>query len=341
MKRDSDWITSQIKFWILALFANGSNRTTWREVASRLRQSNYWHMVSGALLTRDDIDTNAVETKYGRNAALRTEDTSLVVRELVSLREFEASHRFPIFMVDCVGPWTPLIAYNRLVHEGTMAVLWPQPYHMRLVRMGMTDEQKWDEKTSCVVFRGAMSGPLASGPRLSGKTSRLQIVVRWAKPEYNSWADVGITSVPDSVSRDSAYATDAPMLTSCMRSHLSTKQLMSNRYILCIEGADVSSGFGWALASNCVPFHPYPFAFEVRYFNGLKPWVHFVPLALDGSDLKSAFEWCEANPSCAREIAAAGRMHMDAMVDPELLHSIKFGVASAWDLRIEDFMDDT
>lgn len=105
------------------------------------------------------------------------------------------------------------------------------------------------------------------------------------------------------------------------------------RYILCIEGADVSTAFGWALASYSVPLHPYPFVYNVWYFNGLRPWVHFVPLKPDGSDLESAYWYCETHLRRCNEIALAGRQHMVRMLDVEYLSRIKREVVSLWNLE--------
>ena len=40
----------------------------------------------------------------------------------------------------------------------------------------------------------------------------------------------------------------------------------------------------------------------------LKPWVHYVPVAADLSDLSSRYQWAQANQAQARQIAAAGAL---------------------------------
>jgi len=38
----------------------------------------------------------------------------------------------------------------------------------------------------------------------------------------------------------------------------------------------------------------------------LEPWVHYIPVAANMSDLKELWEWAEAHPGHAQRIAAAG-----------------------------------
>ena len=42
------------------------------------------------------------------------------------------------------------------------------------------------------------------------------------------------------------------------------------------------------------------------FFDELKPWYHYVPVRTDLSDLKDRFEWAEANPEQAQQIAQRG-----------------------------------
>mmetsp|Transcript_3499 Transcript_3499/g.9037 ORF Transcript_3499/g.9037 Transcript_3499/m.9037 type:complete len:138 (-) Transcript_3499:72-485(-) len=42
----------------------------------------------------------------------------------------------------------------------------------------------------------------------------------------------------------------------------------------------------------------------------LRPWVHYVPLAVDYEDLAEKLAWCQANLQRAAEIARAARAHL-------------------------------
>jgi hypothetical protein len=50
----------------------------------------------------------------------------------------------------------------------------------------------------------------------------------------------------------------------------------------------------------------------------LVPWVHYVPLAQDYSDLEDKARWCLANPKKCEAIGAAGRCYMRQFMDEDL-----------------------
>jgi hypothetical protein len=83
-----------------------------------------------------------------------------------------------------------------------------------------------------------------------------------------------------------------------------------------------------------VPLHVYPFCYESWFFNGLQPWVHFVPLALDGSDLCDVLEYCQCHEDEMEQIGIAGRNHMIAMASTASLEVIKAGFVEFWDLKL-------
>lgn len=56
-----------------------------------------------------------------------------------------------------------------------------------------------------------------------------------------------------------------------------------------------------------------PHAFRQWYYDRLRPWEHYVPVAADLSDLAAAIEWCRCHPDESAEIAAAGRALAEGM----------------------------
>jgi len=75
------------------------------------------------------------------------------------------------------------------------------------------------------------------------------------------------------------------------------------KYMIAIEGNDVSSAIKWMLFSNSVVLSP-PFRFDswsMECF--LEPFVHYIPLKTDLSDLIERIEWAESNPDEARKIS--------------------------------------
>jgi hypothetical protein len=93
---------------------------------------------------------------------------------------------------------------------------------------------------------------------------------------------------------------------------VSKKEQMHNKFILNIEGNDCASSFAWSLSSNCCPLHNYPFTWETYIFgSGLEPYVHFIPIENDGSDLIYKYHWCMNNLEKCNEIANNGKKYME------------------------------
>lgn len=336
---ESVWIEDQVRFW----YGNNTNKILddetltendkWNKIGDMIHACDFGKRVSG-LLDIHDTNEEAVATKYGECGAYRFNQNVKVLKDWIKHdleNRLTEEHRFPILLVDCIGPWVPLIGYNRVVRQA-YAILWPLEYHYDLSMKGLKDTESFARKIDKVVFRGALSGPFVSESVLENKSSRVDVVYMWEKA---NWADMGISFVPKHIESQPDYPTHKDRINACMKEPIPLEKLMGHKYVVCIEGADVSSGFGWALASNCVPIHPYPFAYEVWFFNGLKPWVHFIPIKPDGEGLDRVYEWCKKNPEKCAAIAANGRSFMKNMLDVDKLFAIKRDVVKRWNLQKE------
>jgi hypothetical protein len=71
----------------------------------------------------------------------------------------------------------------------------------------------------------------------------------------------------------------------------------------------------------------------VWYFQDLQPWIHFIPIALDGSDLPDIIDWCKSHPNECESIAQTGRRYMHIMCDPVNLTETKHKIVHLWKLR--------
>jgi hypothetical protein len=326
---DEAWVREQARFW----YGCDAGRRDWARVLEALSSMSYGRRVRSPL-RRTDVTTEAVRARYGEFGAYRHHLDAETMEDWVrhdELGSLTYDHAFPITMADAVGPRTPLIAYNRMIVVGESdlsATLWPLRYHLEVARRGLVDAEPFAAKVAKVAFRGVLSGAIEYDAR-RGKTSRAAVVARW---RGERWADLGLSGVPPAT-RAAMTEEQRAWVDALGVSRMRQEDLMRHRYVLCIEGADISSGFGWALASNCVPVHPYPFVSEVWYFCGLRPWVHFVPVRQDASDLDAAYAWCEAHPGACEEIAANGRRHMRRMLDGRALRRVKAAVVGAWGLR--------
>jgi len=87
--------------------------------------------------------------------------------------------------------------------------------------------------------------------------------------------------------------------------HINYKEMISYKYILDLDGnANTWDGTAWKLNSGSVilkqtsPFHQW-------FYNDYLPWVHYVPIANDFSDLQEKYQWCESHQEeCEKMVKA-------------------------------------
>lgn len=92
---------------------------------------------------------------------------------------------------------------------------------------------------------------------------------------------------------------DASLRTGFSEKFQSVDLILTHRYILCLPGHDVASQLYWVIGSQSVAF-VVESDYEVLPDYFLKPWVHYVPVARNLSDLREKFDFCQSRPDfCA------------------------------------------
>lgn len=87
----------------------------------------------------------------------------------------------------------------------------------------------------------------------------------------------------------------------------SIQEQLKYKYIIAMEGNDVSTGLKWMLNSNSVVIMPKP-QIESWLMEGmLIPWEHYIPLNDKLDDLDKIIEWCRNNDEKCRQIAINGK----------------------------------
>ena len=77
---------------------------------------------------------------------------------------------------------------------------------------------------------------------------------------------------------------------------ITLKKVFMNKYIICPEGFNCSSSLNIILSTNCLAICQ-PFHYENTIINTsyLKPYVHYVPIKEDFSNLNDVIIWCLNN----------------------------------------------
>ena len=104
-------------------------------------------------------------------------------------------------------------------------------------------------------------------------------------------------------------------------------EILEYKAIIMLEGNDISSGFKWALYSNSVVLTEPPTKTSWAMEELLQPWVHYVPLNSDLSDVEEKMQWVLDHQEEAQRISHQGSLwiqdllyHPDAATEEEEIY---------------------
>lgn len=109
--------------------------------------------------------------------------------------------------------------------------------------------------------------------------------------------------------------------TSVSKNKMTNNEISNYKYYLCLDGwsGDWDKcgrlAHGFFMNSVCL----LPTQYDMHYTCALEPWVHYVPIKNDLSDLLEKYEWLRSHPEEAEEIASNGREFAEECLKPEHL----------------------
>lgn len=188
------------------------------------------------------------------------------------------------------------------------------------------DTRSWDQKNPKAIYRGLCTGRSKSAYRgkktrdtgdvsdydLCQQIPRCRLVYEYSN---STLVDAKLTK---SKQNDVSYTIrGVPMIGRSM----SMEELLQNKGIIMIEGNDVSSGLKWALFSKSVVLTQKPTYTSWAMEELLVPWVHYIPIAEDLSDVNEKVQWMIDHDEKAKEIANNGHLWMSDMIfHPHAMH---------------------
>jgi len=104
------------------------------------------------------------------------------------------------------------------------------------------------------------------------------------------------------------------------------REMLRYKMLVMVEGNDVASGLKWALLSSSAVLMPPPTVVSWAMEDLLEPWVHYVPLCQNTSDLPQKAAWCLENGARCAAIGEAGRCFAQQFLDGDRESRIVRGV---------------
>lgn len=93
--------------------------------------------------------------------------------------------------------------------------------------------------------------------------------------------------------------------------------MLNYKYILSVQGTDISTGLKWNMASKSVVFMPRPTVESWFCESELVEWVHYIPIKEDYSDLLEKKLWCDNHPDLCEEIVQNANEYVSKFANKE------------------------
>jgi hypothetical protein len=186
----------------------------------------------------------------------------------------------------------------------------------------------WESRSPQIVWRGSITGhglPLtetmhAADPQLAQRV-RLCVAAR-AIPQTDLKLIVGKDFSAD------VWQTYDRM--SIRGGYVDQNSWAGNKFAIDIDGhANAFSNFYIRMLLGCCVLKvASPQGYQQWYYNDLQPWVHYVPVGADLTDLAEAIAWCRSHDDACREIAHNARQFAAARTTATELQSCAASIAS-------------
>lgn len=204
---------------------------------------------------------------------------------------------------DLAWPLTrPTLTKSRRIEDVGGNILLPLEalHEYRHYASALDDPVAYDDKLDSAVWRGANSGPFFEVD--TRRPNRRELVARFAESTKH---DIGLSYANY---KDANDTIPRNKLESWTKGRLGRDAQLRHRYVLVVEGNEGATNLPWVFLSNSVPVMPRPWVETWKLESFAKPYVHFVPVADDFSNLDEVIDWCESNSDACLEISLQSKL---------------------------------
>ena len=163
----------------------------------------------------------------------------------------------------------------------------------------------WSSRRAQLVWRGSSTGLLALTHHRLHDLPRYRLCREAVK--LAGAADIKLTSIVQAASDTDLAAIERQVLDeNLMGGWVPMEEMAHYRYVVDIDGNANSWNFMMKMRLGACVLKVES-EWTQWFTDTLEPWVHYVPVRADLSDLIERVEWCQANDADAAAIAHAGR----------------------------------
>jgi len=279
----------------------------------------------------DDSEHDFYPNKLYSFSEKKINTTSRYLRDLVDLSILHADSITPILVHIGDGPSK---IFNKLNYsypifnkvqdlvseksrENDWNIIWPLNRKRHFASLGNVpqNDRPWHEKIPKLIWRG--------------RTPNSLLFLKNEKPiELDSWKQrLSLVRNFWNSSLVDAKFVGKHLLQSKYYAHkLNMSQMLQYKYQIAVEGNDVATGLKWMLFSKSLLFMP-PIKFSSWVMESLlEPFVHYIPIHANMSNVEEMVEWANSHPVKSKQIAERGTLfvydlffHPNAYLDEELI----------------------
>ena len=187
-------------------------------------------------------------------------------------------------------------------------------------------DRPWHTKLNMAVYRGALTGmnkATVNHPDSESSTDEEEILWCQLVPRCNLVLQHGTSTLVDAKLTKVPFVTGVtegdrvkPVLNGVTMEgeSMNYHDMLQYKAIIMLEGNDVASGLKWALFSNSVVMMSKPTCTSWAMEELLRPYVHYIPLKDDLSNVEEQVQWMIDHDVEAEQIANNGRLWMTDLV---------------------------
>ena len=173
----------------------------------------------------------------------------------------------------------------------------------------------FSSKKSVVLWRGNATG-YGFGNNIPYRTVSRETLVKTYTHSPFPFLDIGL-SLPKHFLKDSKNSKNQNLKTlqQYSKPNVSLGDQLQYKYILSVEGNDVATNLKWVMASNSLVMAPIPQIESWFLESRLVPYVHFLPIKDDFSDLVEKYHWAESHPSDCEQMILNAKTYVKSFMD--------------------------
>eukprot|EP00547_Thalassionema_nitzschioides_P018622 CAMPEP_0194254364 /NCGR_PEP_ID=MMETSP0158-20130606/31981_1 /TAXON_ID=33649 /ORGANISM="Thalassionema nitzschioides, Strain L26-B" /LENGTH=414 /DNA_ID=CAMNT_0038992365 /DNA_START=49 /DNA_END=1293 /DNA_ORIENTATION=+ len=182
--------------------------------------------------------------------------------------------------------------------------------HYRQLPFVYQHDTPWNKKRDVAIFRGQLTGALSVYDKHDSDTVNCKKMRRCRLVFQTNSSQIIDAKLTTTRNRLPAVIEGVQLISNSV----SIREIMRHKAIIMLEGNDVASGLKWALLSQSVVLMPPPKHTSWCMEELLEPWVHYIPLKEDASDIETQMQWVLDNDEKAQQISLRGTLWMEDLI---------------------------